>query len=312
MSEHPQLLYNKSNVIVVGAVDNLGNRADFSQGTEDELTVSAPGVAVECAWMGDDPQAIKMRSGTSYGMKYPVLMNALSQLTIANTFQKAAPTVAGVVAVWLSQKQHAPRLLTGPGETARNVKKMIQDLAYPRIAGQPRVIWNGVDPRDYTCASFNKRSGGDKSCAVSSSAAAAAPTPTPSSVPNRPPPPAKPFWNANPAGFKKVLEKDGVASFDYSSTSDSLSDGVTDKIEEWCLGKCTGKRIRSVVPGSHQANLQICHRWLPFCISIQSVAVQRRQIQSIFYLQSVCPSFDCRFEVKQAANHSRQVQSAMV
>lgn len=55
-------------LIVVGATDNTGRTASFSQGG-DHLTISAPGVNVRCQYRdNDDPYS---RSGTSYGTFKP-------------------------------------------------------------------------------------------------------------------------------------------------------------------------------------------------------------------------------------------------
>ncbi len=55
-------------LIVVGATDNTGQTASFSQGG-DHLTMSAPGVNVRCQYRdNDDPYS---RSGTSYGRFKP-------------------------------------------------------------------------------------------------------------------------------------------------------------------------------------------------------------------------------------------------
>ncbi|KAK2036143.1 hypothetical protein LZ31DRAFT_484572 [Colletotrichum somersetense] len=121
LSSYPALWGLTMDIIVVGAVTIDGRRAKFSQGNDSEITVSAPGY-VTCA-DGASNKTVD-DSGTSY----------------------AAPAVAGVIAVWLSQKEYKASLQV-PGRVAANVKKMIQDLAYPRVEGGPRVIWNGIDPR---------------------------------------------------------------------------------------------------------------------------------------------------------------------
>ncbi|KAI3559218.1 hypothetical protein CABS01_02393 [Colletotrichum abscissum] len=240
VTEYPALFGPTTDIIVVGATENDGYRAFFSQGTGDQLTVSAPGF-VDCA------------SGRSAG----------SQELYGTSF--AAPAVAGVIAVWLSQDEHKARLQV-PGSVATNVKEMVKSLAYSRVEGEPAVIWNGIDPRGLACSapgsSAGRRrqaapSGGAGSCQATS-VASAAPTstsvpeaPTSTTVPAptsaapsssasaQPSPPPKPTWSDAPQGFTKVLERDGVASADYDATSDSASEGVTSGIEQWCLSKCT-------------------------------------------------------------------------
>ncbi|KAK1569659.1 uncharacterized protein LY79DRAFT_663548 [Colletotrichum navitas] len=161
-----------------------------------------------------------------------------------------APAVAGVIAVWLSQDEHKARLQV-PGQVAANVKKMVQDLAYPRFQGGPAVIWNGIDPRGLAC-SANANVKRQAQAIASSLPSATTATPAPTSAPPptvsapstaKPPLPPKPQWSENPAGFTKAFEKDGVASAYYDATSDSASEGVTDNIEQWCLAKCTGSCV---------------------------------------------------------------------
>ncbi|KXH25454.1 hypothetical protein CSIM01_09248 [Colletotrichum simmondsii] len=236
VTEYPALFGPTTDIIVVGATENDGYRAFFSQGTGDQLTVSAPGF-VDCA------------SGRSAG----------SQELYGTSF--AAPAVAGVIAVWLSQDEHKARLQV-PGSVATNVKEMVKSLAYSRVEGEPAVIWNGIDPRGLACSapgsSAGRRrqaapSGGAGSCQATSVASAAptstsapeAPTSTSGPAPTsaapsssasaQPSPPPKPTWSDAPQGFTKVLERDGVASADYDATSDSASEGVTSGIEQWVL-----------------------------------------------------------------------------
>ncbi|KAG7059319.1 alkaline proteinase [Colletotrichum scovillei] len=249
VTEYPALFGPTTDIIVVGATENDGYRAFFSQGTGDQLTVSAPGF-VDCA------------SGRSAGSQE---LYGTSFAHITNTQSEAAPAVAGVIAVWLSQDEHKARLQV-PGSVATNVKEMVKSLAYSRVEGEPAVIWNGIDPRGLACSapgsSAGRRrqaapSGGAGSCQATSVASAAptstsapeAPTSTSGLAPTsaapssstsaQPSPPPKPTWSDAPQGFTKVLERDGVASADYDATSDSASEGVTSGIEQWCLSKCT-------------------------------------------------------------------------
>ncbi|KAF6816118.1 hypothetical protein CSOJ01_03181 [Colletotrichum sojae] len=242
VTEYPAVFGPDIDIIVVGAVENDGYRAFFSQGTGSQLTVSAPGF-VDCA------------SGRSSG----------SQELYGTSF--ATPAVAGVIAVWLSQDEHKDRLQV-PGKVAANVKAMVQVMAYSRLEGEPAVIWNGIDPRGLACSggTNGKRqaapSGGN--CQVTSAASSSMATSTPlastasiaptsdtlsSTAPStptsaQPSPPPKPTWSDNSQGFIKVFEQDVVASAFYDASSDSASEGITSNIEGWCLGKCAGKLSR--------------------------------------------------------------------
>jgi hypothetical protein len=49
LQSYPALFYNDMPIIVVGSVTLEGRRSLFSEGTEDQLSASAPGENVECA-----------------------------------------------------------------------------------------------------------------------------------------------------------------------------------------------------------------------------------------------------------------------
>lgn len=186
-----------------------------------------------------------------------------------------------MIAVWLSQDEHKDRLQV-EGKVAANVKKMVQELSYARIDGQPPAIWNGIDPRGLSCSINGKRqadtSGG--SCQATSSSAvptstamptSTAPTATASST-SLPDPPAKPVWSESPDGFTKAFEGDEVGSALYDATSDSASEGVTDDIESWCLAKCTGKKDSWIHFNRSVVNIVSVHRFLSVCVPVQGCA----------------------------------------
>ncbi|KAK1976461.1 peptidase S8/S53 domain-containing protein [Colletotrichum cereale] len=124
VNTYPALWATTTDFILVGAVELDGYRSPYSQGTARELTTSAPGF-VTCS--GGKSTGVIQDFGTSF----------------------AAPAVAGVIAVWLSQEEHKARLQV-PGQVAANVKKMVKEMSYPRTKGGPAVIWNGIDPRRVT------------------------------------------------------------------------------------------------------------------------------------------------------------------
>ncbi|TEA17215.1 Subtilisin-like protease 3 [Colletotrichum sidae] len=193
LSEHPALFSYETDIIVVGAVDNDGFRTDYSQGTVEEITTSAPGDVV-CAsgtslgWVG--------KSGTSF----------------------AVPAVVGVIAVWLSQDEHAAELQV-PGKVVANVKARVKKFSYPRVEGEPPVIWNGIDPRGLDC----------EGCQATASA--------------QPPQPPKPQWSKNPKGFRGAFEQDGVVGVNYVESWNSSEFEIKDSMEQWCVERCTGKCV---------------------------------------------------------------------
>ncbi|KAK1975441.1 peptidase S8/S53 domain-containing protein [Colletotrichum cereale] len=262
VDKYPALFGPTTDIVVVGGVYNNGTRASFSQGTGNQLTVSAPAFVTCGSGVSQDAQGF---FSTSF----------------------AAPTVAGVVAVWLSQDDLKARLQV-PGKVAANVKVMLQEMAYPRVEGGDPVVWNGIDPRTRTCQAAAQRRrrqaddnessdddgpGDELDCdepappaetstvppaetstvpPADTSTAPPAETSTPVTTTSPSPPgmttaPPKPTWGLDPAGYLKIYEADGFGAKDYYAISDSASEGVandstqgaTNGIQKWCLGKCT-------------------------------------------------------------------------
>ncbi|KAK1561718.1 peptidase S8/S53 domain-containing protein [Colletotrichum navitas] len=104
-------------IINVGAVDNTGKNASFSQGGS-LVHVMAPGVQVQCAANSFFFGTQKL-DGTSY----------------------AAPSVAGLAAYLLALGEH-PELYQA-GKVAENMKKILVDMAYQRVPGGGQVAFNG-------------------------------------------------------------------------------------------------------------------------------------------------------------------------
>ncbi|WQF76362.1 Putative peptidase S8/S53 domain, peptidase S8, subtilisin, Ser-active [Colletotrichum destructivum] len=205
LSDHPALFSYDTDLIVVGAVDNDGSRADYSQGTIEELTKSAPGDVV-CA--SSTSLGWLKKSGTSF----------------------AVPAVVGVIAVWLSQDEHAAELQV-PGEVAAKVKAKVKKFSYPRVKGGPPVIWNGIDPRELVCKSPKRPGGAGSGCRMTLDPPASA----------RPPQPPKPQWSKKPQGFRRVFEQDGVIGRGYVERWNSSDFDIKDNVEQWCLDRCRGK-----------------------------------------------------------------------
>lgn len=67
INTYPAIFGRNKDIIIVGAVNNDGDRADFSQGHDGDnvLTLSAPGVNVECA-ANAGGSATGFLSGTSF------------------------------------------------------------------------------------------------------------------------------------------------------------------------------------------------------------------------------------------------------
>ncbi|KAJ0165953.1 Subtilisin-like protease 3 [Colletotrichum tanaceti] len=165
--------------------------SDYSQGTIEELTTSAPG-------------------------------NVMCTSTV--------PAVVGVIAVWLSQDEHAAELQV-PGEVAAKVKAKVKKFSYPRVRGGPPVIWNGIDVRELVCKSPKRPGGAGSDCRMTLNPLASA----------RPPQPPKPQWSKKPQGFRRVFEQDGVIGRCYVERWNSSDFDVKDNIEQWCLDRCRGK-----------------------------------------------------------------------
>jgi hypothetical protein len=126
-------------LIVVGAVDNVGNTATFSQGGP-LLHVSAPGNKITCA---NSTGGSKTGSGTSY----------------------AAPQVAGLIAYFMSLPGNGLGSI-GSGQIPGNVKNLlISSASYPRKSGGDNVIWN---MQSVGCSGTNKRDGSG-SCSITTS-----------------------------------------------------------------------------------------------------------------------------------------------
>jgi hypothetical protein len=112
-------------IIVVGSVDENGRRSSFSQGDQ-ELDVSAVGEAW-CASGLDD--GIGWFEGTSV----------------------ATALVYGQVAIILAEPAfYLYDPLEIEGKVAKKMKDIIKESAYPRLDGEPSVLYNEVD---YDCQS---------------------------------------------------------------------------------------------------------------------------------------------------------------
>ncbi|KAH0421621.1 hypothetical protein CcaCcLH18_13324 [Colletotrichum camelliae] len=104
-------------VINVGAVDNTGKNASFSQGGP-FVHVMAPGVQLQCA-ANSFFSSTRKNDGTSF----------------------AAPTVAGLAAYLLAVGEY-PELYE-IGKVAANMQKLLMDMAYQRSPDGGQVIFNG-------------------------------------------------------------------------------------------------------------------------------------------------------------------------
>ncbi|KAJ0167124.1 Subtilisin-like protease 2 [Colletotrichum tanaceti] len=196
-----------TDIIIVGAVELDGSRSEYSQGTKEELATSAPGL-IYCA--SNERPTTDQFGGTSL----------------------AAPAVAGVIAVWLSQDEHAARLQV-PGKVAANVKAMVKEFSYPRIENGWPVIWNGVDPRGLIC---------DKPPTGSDGAGSVCRVTVDSHSWIRPPRPPRTKWSENPQGYEPVFEQDGFIPVDqsYIQKLDNTELKGESSFDQLCMDKCTG------------------------------------------------------------------------
>ncbi|KAF4882489.1 Subtilisin-like protease 2 [Colletotrichum fructicola] len=164
-------------VINVGAVDNAGKNASFSQGGP-HVHVMAPGVQLQCA-ANSFFRGTRQNDGTSF----------------------AAPTVAGLAAYLLAVGEY-PQLFE-VGKVAANMQKLLMDMAYQRAPDGGPVIFNG---QGAVCGSpgrsskFKRQDLSGEACSVVSSTTtipSATPSPPPATTSNPPaattaPPPPPP------------------------------------------------------------------------------------------------------------------------
>ncbi|KAF4434428.1 Subtilisin-like protease 2 [Colletotrichum fructicola] len=164
-------------LINVGAVDNAGKNASFSQGGP-HVHVMAPGVQLQCA-ANSFFRGTRQNDGTSF----------------------AAPTVAGLAAYLLAVGEY-PQLFE-VGKVAANMQKLLMDMAYQRAPDGGPVIFNG---QGAVCGSpgrsskFKRQDLSGEACSVVSSTTtipSATPSPPPATTSNPPaattaPPPPPP------------------------------------------------------------------------------------------------------------------------
>ncbi|EQB53373.1 hypothetical protein CGLO_06902 [Colletotrichum gloeosporioides Cg-14] len=153
-------------VINVGAVDNTGKNASFSQGGP-HVHVMAPGVQLQCA-ANSFFSGTRKNDGTSF----------------------AAPTVAGLAAYLLALGEY-PQLFE-IGKVAANMQKLLMDMAYQRSPDGGPVIFNGqgaVCGRIGRSAKFKRQDLSGEACSVVSSTTtlpSATPSPPPATTSNPP------------------------------------------------------------------------------------------------------------------------------
>ncbi|WQF83596.1 Putative peptidase S8/S53 domain, peptidase S8, subtilisin, Ser-active [Colletotrichum destructivum] len=155
-------------IINVGAVDNTGKNASFSQGGP-LVHVMAPGVQVQCA-ANSFVFGTQKKDGTSF----------------------AAPAVAGLAAYLLALGEYPELYQTG--KVAENMKKLLMDMAYQRTPDGGQVAFNGqgaVCSRP-SSAKFRRQDLSGEACSVVSSTTTIPPTPTSA------PPPPPPASTSNP------------------------------------------------------------------------------------------------------------------
>jgi hypothetical protein len=89
LSRYPSLFYDEFPIIVVGSVTLDGHRSAFSQGTENQVSVSAPGEGVVCA--GSVGVQLQRVSGTSVGRFPPKIAHPVFSSSIFNNIKNSCP-----------------------------------------------------------------------------------------------------------------------------------------------------------------------------------------------------------------------------
>ncbi|KAK7730529.1 hypothetical protein SLS63_005774 [Diaporthe eres] len=157
----PLMAASGTPIINVGAVDNTGKNASFSQGGP-LVHVMAPGQQVQCA-ANSFFSSTQKQDGTSF----------------------AAPAVAGLAAYLLALGEYPELYQTG--KVAENMKKLLIDMAYQRVPDGGQVVFNGqgaVCSRP-SSAKFRRQDLSGEACSAVSSTTTLPPTST-----SAPPPPA--------------------------------------------------------------------------------------------------------------------------
>ena len=120
IDDYPALwVKSGSPLIVVGSVNETGHKSLFSQGIGDSVTVYAQGERVK--------------------------VDALATAAGVQGTSISTAHVSGLAAYLMSVPSFQGRLSQGGvGQTAKNVRDLIVELSYPRVADQPAVAFNGV------------------------------------------------------------------------------------------------------------------------------------------------------------------------
>lgn len=133
---YPGLFASELPVTVVGATDDTGYYADFTQ-RGSLVSTYAVGEDILCADI-DTTTALRTSSGTSF----------------------AAPLVAGLAAYWMSLADFSADLRSG--SVAADMRQMIEAFSYARLSesGAPELVWNGYQLQDSCSGSSSSSSGG--------------------------------------------------------------------------------------------------------------------------------------------------------
>ncbi|KAJ0116607.1 hypothetical protein J7T55_009757 [Diaporthe amygdali] len=118
INTYPPMLADELPLITVGAVDDKGEIASWSQGGS-LLTTAAGGVGIVCA-TNEAPDAYRIQQGTSF----------------------AAPLVAGMVAYWLGHPDYTEAFPAS--QVAQAAKDSVTSLHWARVEGGYNVAYNGA------------------------------------------------------------------------------------------------------------------------------------------------------------------------
>lgn len=138
INTYPPMLADELPLITVGAVDDKGEIASWSQGGP-LLTTAAGGVGIVCA-TNEGVDAYRIKQGTSFGKSGPE--KSYLPCSMLTFLPIAAPLVAGMVAYWLGHPDYAGAFPAS--QVALAAKDSVTSLHWARVEGGYNVAYNGA------------------------------------------------------------------------------------------------------------------------------------------------------------------------